>query len=164
MGNEENRFEKRQDKKNINKKSLVKRIILGALAFILIFFISIFGYFSGFFEIFWCEVSMLHTDFCTCLHFPCLLAYFRNIISIFSYFYNIPWKVRIFHQIFCCKIQSEYFSTNFWISAVLFLKGFDIHGRGTEFKNHINLYQILKPRSPYKKLNHWKHTCKHNKV
>ena len=45
MGNEENRFEKRQDKKNINKKSLVKRIILGALAFILIFFISIFGYF-----------------------------------------------------------------------------------------------------------------------
>lgn len=45
MGNEENRFEKRQDKKNINKKSLVKRVILGALAFILIFFISIFGYF-----------------------------------------------------------------------------------------------------------------------
>ena len=39
MGNEENRFEKRQDKKNINKKSLVKRIILSALAFILIFFI-----------------------------------------------------------------------------------------------------------------------------
>lgn len=43
MGNEENRFEKDKIRK-ISIKSLVKRIILGALAFILIF-ISIFGYF-----------------------------------------------------------------------------------------------------------------------
>ena len=81
---------------------------------------NIFGYFSGFFEIFWCEVSILHTDFCTCLHFPYLLSYFRNIISTVSYFYDIPWKVRIFHQKFRFKIQIEYFFTNFWISAILF--------------------------------------------
>ena len=77
---------------------------------------NIFGYFSWFFDIFFCEINVLNFRYFDFLDF----WHLRSRFLFLKYFFLIPREVRDLTLKFGAKILKTHLSAIFWITTILF--------------------------------------------